>query len=72
MYCSSQTSTPNECKLSSVAMSDVRAYLSIDEGGELALTAIALLTGGDYHMGGAEGVGQKQVISPATYVSRGL
>ncbi len=41
-------------------MDDVRACLGIQEGGELALTAIALLSGGDYHMGGAEKVGQKQ------------
>jgi hypothetical protein len=60
-----QTCTPNECKLSCVGMGDVRAYIGIEEGGELALTAIALLTGGDYHMGGAEGVGQKQVSPPA-------
>jgi len=42
-------------------MSDVRAHLGIERGGELALTAIALLTGGDYHLGGAEKVGSKQV-----------
>ena len=41
-------------------MDDVRACLGIQEGGELALTAIALLSGGDYHLGGAEKVGQKQ------------
>ncbi len=44
-----------------VRMADVRRHLGIARGGECALTAVALLTGGDYNQGGAEGVGQKQV-----------
>lgn len=67
MRLGSQTNTPNECKLLSVRMDDVRACLGIQEGGELALTAIALLTGGDYHLGGAERVGHKQA-SPLCYL----
>ena len=43
-------------------MADVRAYFGIEEGGALALTALALLTGGDYNAGGADKVGHKQVI----------
>ncbi|KAK9905956.1 hypothetical protein WJX75_009484 [Coccomyxa subellipsoidea] len=65
------TCTPNECKLSCVGMGDVRAYIGIEEGGELALTAIALLTGGDYHMGGAEGVGQKQALAVVKHLLQG-
>ena len=42
-------------------MADVRAYFGIMEGGPLALTAVALLTGGDYNVGGAEKVGHKLV-----------
>ncbi|BDA47624.1 probable flap endonuclease GEN-like 1 at N-terminal half [Coccomyxa sp. Obi] len=65
------TNTPNECKLLSVRMDDVRACLGIQEGGELALTAIALLTGGDYHLGGADRVGQKQGLAVVKHLLRG-
>lgn len=62
-----QTATPKDCELSRVRMSDVRAHLGIERGGELALTAIALLTGGDYHLGGAERIGSKQVSLLASF-----
>ncbi|CAL8471936.1 g11478 [Coccomyxa elongata] len=65
------TNTPNECKLLSVRMDDVRACLGIREGGELALTAIALLTGGDYHLGGADRVGQKKGLAVVKHLLRG-
>ena len=42
-------------------MADVRAYFGISRGGALALTAVALLSGGDYHQSGAERVGHKLV-----------
>lgn len=63
MHCLSQTAMPNECKLTRVQMAKVRRHLGIEEGGESALTAVALLTGGDYNQGGAERVGHKQVRS---------
>ena len=45
-----------------VRMADVRACFVIEAGGALALTAVALLVGGDYNAGGADKVGHKQVI----------
>jgi hypothetical protein len=44
-------------------MEHVRKHLGLKYGGELALRAIALLTGGDYNQGGADRVGPKQVLS---------
>ena len=56
-----QTATANQCALVSLDMARVRAYLGIRANGHLALIAMALLLGGDYHMRGAERIGPKQV-----------
>ena len=61
-----QTATPNLCVLASLDMAQVRAYLGISADGHLALIAMALLLGGDYHMRGAEKIGPKQV-RPSVY-----
>ncbi len=58
-----QTATPNQCVLASIDMAKVRAYLGISADGHLALIAMALLLGGDYHMRGAERIGPKQVCA---------
>ncbi|CAL5220963.1 g3069 [Coccomyxa viridis] len=65
------TATPNQCVLSSLDMARVRAYLGISADGHLALIAMALLLGGDYHMRGAERIGPKQALLVVRYLLEG-
>ena len=57
-----QTGTPSQCALVRLDMSLVRQHLGLASGGHQALTAIALLVGGDYFIRGAERIGPKQAI----------
>lgn len=55
---SAQTAAPRESELERAELAAVRSLLGLARGGAAACTALALLAGGDYDLGGADAVGR--------------
>ncbi|EFN56935.1 hypothetical protein CHLNCDRAFT_143468 [Chlorella variabilis] len=66
-----QTGQPRECELRRVGMAAVRRRLGLRRGGTKALGVLAMLSGSDYDLEGAQGVGSKGGLAVARYLLRG-
>ena len=53
-----QTASPKESEVECADVAAVRRLLGLARGGAGACTALALLCGGDYDLGGADAVGR--------------
>jgi len=63
--------SPEKCQLHVVRMESIRQTLGLAAGGAAALTAAAVLIGGDYNYGGASGVGHTMAWRAVRFLLRG-
>ncbi|KAK9818436.1 hypothetical protein WJX72_012549 [[Myrmecia] bisecta] len=66
-----QTAEPGNAELVRCCMADVRRALGLKRGGQLALLAVGLLTGGDYDTQGATNVGHTYAMSVVRHLLQG-
>ena len=66
-----QLNLPKTCLAHVSDMSRIRALFGLSTGGQLALTALAALAGGDYLVGGLKQVGEKYALAVISHLLQG-
>lgn len=66
-----QTATQSKSELVRVDLADIRAQLGLAGGGQEALLAMALLTGGDYDVAGLANVGKAGAMLVICHLLKG-
>ena len=66
-----QTGQPKECELKRVRMASIRQRLGLTQGGAKALSVLAMMSGSDYDLDGAQGVGSVGGLALARHLLQG-